>query len=602
LFISSLRNIQKGFIDEKSIFHYTKNTRQTNHFLAAGLAGLFFFPQVKVMQTELKVRQILGRTYLNENRLEEALDVFTRILADYPEDLETLLILGNFYLASGDGKTAQALYMRARQLNPANKTIERQLALAEEMGDSGLPETSPTDLPAVARLLQRLTGQNKSVSETDILRAATLLDRIINSENPAALVSEHLDEIDELLPALIELNIRQAYADGRHDLVEVLRVLQLNIDYQLDARSENVAGSDVPAVYEGRICLLLPDLENKSARMTTLKTALEALGCQVTERSEYLPARDQKPDVVITSNPHINPALCESLEALAAAQIPILLDLDTDFEKQPISHHAYLTQGLGTQLRSNAYTTALALADLVTVPSETLAVGLGDVTRRICLLPDGWASQNKLWEKPAPSRSTLNIGWVGTNGELEDLVIVRRYILRILREFPHTRIVVLGNPQAYRLFESLPENRRLYLPVVAHEEFPYLLSQLDILLVPLRNLPYNLSLPDTALVEAGARGIPWLASPTPAFRRWKAGGILCESPDDWHLNLRHLVMDDDLRQTLGTAGKNAARAREMSQLGPLWLERIRQVSAEKSALRRSPENQPAISTDLGVSR
>lgn len=100
------------------------------------------------MQTELKVRKILGRTYLNENRLEDALDVFSKILADYPDDLETLLILGNFYLASGDGKTAQALYARARKLDPENKTIERQLSLAEEMEKVGLRnQPPPTCLP-----------------------------------------------------------------------------------------------------------------------------------------------------------------------------------------------------------------------------------------------------------------------------------------------------------------------------------------------------------------------------------------------------------------------------------------------------------------------
>jgi hypothetical protein len=90
-------------------------------------------------------------------------------------------------------------------LDPTNKVIQRQINLAEEMGDTGLEESIPTDLPAVARLLQRLTGKSQIISENDIVRAAELLDKIINSESPAELVANHLDEIDELLPALIEL-------------------------------------------------------------------------------------------------------------------------------------------------------------------------------------------------------------------------------------------------------------------------------------------------------------------------------------------------------------------------------------------------------------
>ena len=196
------------------------------------------------MHPELNVRKNMGRTYLNENRLAEALDIFSKILLDYPDDLETLLILGNCYLASGDGKTAKNLYLQAQKLDPENKNIEQQIILAGEIEDTGLEESAPTDLAAVARLLQRLTGKTKAIDENDIVRAAFLLDKIINSDSPAELVSRHLDEIDELLPALIELNIRQAHADGKTELAQALRALQFNVDRQLVAKEENEASKD----------------------------------------------------------------------------------------------------------------------------------------------------------------------------------------------------------------------------------------------------------------------------------------------------------------------------------------------------------------------
>ncbi|NOH01772.1 MAG: hypothetical protein HND47_07335 [Chloroflexi bacterium] len=107
------------------------------------------------------------------------------------------------------------------------------------------------------------------------------------------------------------------------------------------------------------------------------------------------------------------------------------------------------------------------------------------------------------------------------------------------------------------------------------------------LAVPLRSAPYNISLPDTILVEAGARGIPWIASPIPAFRRWAAGGILPESLDEWHLSLRQLVKDQEFCKRLGKAGRNAAQMREMSRVGDLWLEviaRAAHVSAARSRM------------------
>jgi glycosyltransferase involved in cell wall biosynthesis len=218
------------------------------------------------------------------------------------------------------------------------------------------------------------------------------------------------------------------------------------------------------------------------------------------------------------------------------------------------------------------------MASMVSVPSEIHAASLRTLVDNVCVIPDGWSQQNKLWDKSSHPRKTINIGWVSASGQLEDLLSIRRFIIRIVREFPNTRIVVIGNPQAYRLFENLPENRRMYLPVVSHEEFPYLLSQIDVLLVPLRTLPYNNTLPDTILVEAGAKGVPWIASPIPSFHHWQAGGIISESLDEWHPNLRHLIMDEKFRYSLGESGKYAARSREMNCVGRLWLELISQVT------------------------
>lgn len=536
------------------------------------------------MEQELNVRKILGRTYLNENQLAEALDIFIKILMDYPDDLETLLILGGFYLASGDGKTAKSIYMRAQQLDPNNKTIQRQIVMAEELEDQGIEEPVPTDLDAVGRLLQRLTGKTNAIHEHDIMRAALLLDQIINSENPADLVSNHLDEIDDLLLALIEVNIRQARADGQTKLADGLKTLQLNIGYQLVIKEE---GRSIPEnhnaliqpQFQGNILMLLPDLEKKSKRMTLLKTTLsESFGCRIYEANAYVPGQNPKPDVVITSNPHTNPSLIESMSALSAAGIPIVLDLDSDFENQPVSHTEYKSKGLGTQTRGNAYTAALALASVITVPSHEQAASLQGVSCQVFVIPDGWSRQNGLWMKAPTPRSTINIGWVGSGGQLEDLMLIRRFMMRIVHEFPNTRIVIVGSPQAYRLFDGLQENRRMYLPMVAHEEFPHILSQLDILLVPLRNIPYNRSLPDTLLMEAGAKGLPWIASPIPAFREWMTGGMIPESLDEWHLTLRQLVLDQGFCKKLGKAGKAAAEIREMDQIGRLWLELIDQAA------------------------
>jgi len=532
------------------------------------------------MLTELENRKIQGRKYLNQNRLAEALEVFNLILADTPNDVETLQTLGNFYLANGDGKTARKYYERAMMFAPRKQAFYRQMRLADEIEESGPQEPLPTELPKVARTLERLTGNARAVNEDDVARAAALLEMIIASESPAALVAQHLNEIDELLPALIELNIRQAFADGRLELVDSLRKLQVNVDDQLE-RKEDAAqsyfGDARQFFFDGNILFLLPDVGKISKRMALVKLALEALGCNVTVKRDYDSGRDTQPTAVITSNPHLNPPMLESLSVLSGAGVPIILDLTADFEKQPISHSEYSTTGLGVYSRSNAYTTALALARVVVVPSDVHAVSLQNLGLNVGMIPDGWSNQNAFWRKQPSPRKTINLGWLSTSGELDDLVMIRRFVVRVMREIPATKVVIVGNPQAYRLFESLPENRRMYLPSVSHEEFPYQLSQMDILLAPLRNTPYNRSLSDTVLMEAGARGIPWLASAIPSFCQWQGGGVLCNDLEEWYANLRQLAQSEDLRRELAHEGRLAADVREMNSVGRMWLDVIQQA-------------------------
>jgi glycosyltransferase involved in cell wall biosynthesis len=150
-------------------------------------------------------------------------------------------------------------------------------------------------------------------------------------------------------------------------------------------------------------------------------------------------------------------------------------------------------------------------------------------------------------------------------------------VLRVLREFPHAQLVIGGDAQVYQLFDRLPESRRMFLPPVQAEEYPYLLGQVDILMVPLRDTPFNRARSDRRLMEAGARRVPWVASPIPAYITWEAGGLIAYSAEDWVSHLRQLILDADLRTSLGQAGWRKAEQREMSHIAKLWIEIIEET-------------------------
>lgn len=531
-------------------------------------------------EAERKFRKIMARTYLNQNRLEDALEIYAAILRSDPEDGDALLVLGNLYLAAGDASTAGALYTRALALNPKDLALQRQCALAQSEGATGSGESEPAGEAAVARLIEKLTGKTAPMPDAELEKAAALLDRIVHSDNPAEMVALHLDEIDDLLPALIELNIRQAESDGRPDLASGLRNLQQNVTLQKEAeKAENaeVIVESPSFTFKGSVLLLTADPEHPNARVSLAAACLASHGCQVTIDGAFDPAADARPDVVISYNPHTQPRLLESLASLAAADVPLIVDLDSDFENMPISHPLYPLTGLNTPQRARAFTASLLLSGLVTVNSPRLAEIIHSAGHPVQLVPDMWNRKNALWTRLPGTRPIANIGWISGPSQLEDLASIRRVVLRVLRELPNTRMVVVGDLNAYRLFDTLPEQRRLFLPAVPEDEKPYLLSQIDILLLPLRNQPFFQATSDLPLVEAGVKGIPWIASPMPAFRDWHEGGMLADSLEEWHQALRQLALDADLRATLGKTGGVAAVRREMSRSGRHWMEAIQQA-------------------------
>jgi hypothetical protein len=212
------------------------------------------------------------------------------------------------------------------------------------------------------------------VNEADILKAAEMLEEILQSPNPAEIVASRLDEIDDLLLALIELNVRQAQSDGKPELADGLRNLQIAIELQSrsdetgDGRSRLVSGdSELQASasqhFKGRVLFLIPQPSALSSRMNLVKSALDAVGCQVITAPEFPLPGGQLPDVVIVSNPHIYAKLLESMATLTASSVPIILDLDTDFEMLPVSYPEYCQIGLGTPARGRAYMAAMLLAN-----------------------------------------------------------------------------------------------------------------------------------------------------------------------------------------------------------------------------------------------
>ncbi|MGB9674024.1 MAG: tetratricopeptide repeat protein, partial [Anaerolineales bacterium] len=553
-----------------------------------------------IQSSDLATRKALGKRYLEENRLEEAIQVFAQFLRDNPSDMEGYLFLGDCYMIGGDAETALMVYNQAKEMDPQNVQVERRIQLAKlkkfvSSTDEKQKITEwmreqpslPTQPQAVADMLQNFTPNSAKVSEEELLNAANLLKEIIHSPHPALLVAEKLDEITDLIPALLELNIRQAKADGRMDLVVGLSNLLENIQLQkLGQLSDTGYGEDRRDVQEERTLRILYADANPNLpilRSPFPITDLENDHCKIIPYQPSQAPAIEDFDVLVALHPFLDENIMELMAQAHLAKKKIALYLELDFEQMPYDHPAYEIAGFGSPARAKAYMAACLLADVICVPGESFANSLRQAGYKTAVVPTFYNRENLSQTRPNQLRHTINLGWIGYGDELEDVFQVKRMIVRVMREFPHVHLVIAGDVGVYQLFDSLPDARRLFIPLLQEEDVGYALNQMDALLLPLRNNPFHRSLSDYRLVAAGARGIPWIASPLPAISTWGEGGLIVNSLDEWHTYLRQLVLDDDLRRNLGDAGKRLASARTSVYQSQMWRKILNKLMDEKRA-------------------
>ena len=449
--------------------------------------------EMKIAEQNLEQLKSIGLSYLEKGDFREAVKIYKQILLEYPDDVEAYMLLGDLYLATEDYPSSEKLYEKALSLEPDNIILQRRLKLSTSEHNTRSSTEIPTDSDSVSKLLQEITGREKPISEDEIQTAATLLNDIVHNENPAEMVASHLDQIDSLLPALIELNIRQARNDRRFDLVNMLQALQESVSQLIQnpgtnqqKRQSYIVNTDLPVendqIKYKNVLFLLPDQENLSERIRYCMNALQSKQVNTMVYAHDKDLEKFDPDLIIASNPHIQSNLMEKMVKYSAKHIPVILDLDDDFEYLPINHPDYPKAGLGSLEKSRSYTASMLFSNLITVPGESIANHIRESGYKTEVIPFGWTRKNENWLKSAPSRSFVNIGLIGIQGNFEDVQQYRRIIIRVLREFPLTRLVVCGDSTTYKLFENINESRRIFLPTIPHEDMSYAFSQIDILL------------------------------------------------------------------------------------------------------------------------
>jgi glycosyltransferase involved in cell wall biosynthesis len=228
-------------------------------------------------------------------------------------------------------------------------------------------------------------------------------------------------------------------------------------------------------------------------------------------------------------------------------------------------------QGSYPKKVTKAVESCMALCDGIICSTDFLASQYKKYNENIFVCKvgiDTWRYENK-----KADRQSLNIGWAGGTGHHLAVGKWLEGVSSVLEAFSHTSFVSIGTDYASALAQRYP-HRTISIPWVAVENLPHALSNIDIAIAPSHESKYHLSKSDLRWLEAGACGIPVVASPE-IYPDIKDGvtGKLVNEPSEVSGALTSLIMDNKARKSIGeNAQKEIQTNRDISVTSDQWLD------------------------------
>ncbi len=335
-------------------------------------------------------------------------------------------------------------------------------------------------------------------------------------------------------------------------------------------RSERSAGGDatVPAALGAVLFVAGCDGAPFRHRVTHLRDALATRG--IASRALWytdpeVPAAIAAAEIVVVYRVPMSPWLAACIDharSLGRAVVFSCDDLVFDAASTPRDALAALTEAERAWWlqATERYAATLRASDAFLGSTEPLAaaaerLGIPAFTARNGIGRGGLAVAERVRKSPSGPRDGVVLAYgSGTTMHDLDFAVVAPALARVLAARPTVRLVLAGHLLSPPALEPWRARIRR-LPFLPWHELLAALATVDVQLAPLRlHDPFSDAKSEVKYLEAGALGVPTIASPTAAFRRAITPGVngfLAASSAEWEARLLELVDDAGLRRRLG---------------------------------------------------
>lgn len=251
----------------------------------------------------------------------------------------------------------------------------------------------------------------------------------------------------------------------------------------------------------------------------------------------------------------------------------VIIDID-DFhfglDEENVAYHA-------TNPHSNAssnrafYEIGIRQADTVTVSTDFLAEFYARRVRDVRVIRNG-IDTNRFTMVEQPE--TPVFGWVGaTWWRSGDIEILNSWLPDFVKDHEvrvHHAGHIPNDPKHFAVRAGLKRVSTQLMCTIS--DYPHLLKQFHVGLVPLTRKPFNEAKSFLKGLEYAAAGIPFIATPTDEYRLLAESGIgrLAETPDEWRDHAIELLDVDVRREEAQRQRTLVEQFHDMKQRGALW--------------------------------
>lgn len=234
---------------------------------------------------------------------------------------------------------------------------------------------------------------------------------------------------------------------------------------------------------------------------------------------------------------------------LQAQGVKMVMDIDDYWELPKNTPLAGVMVNRSEEIKNN-----LKLADYVTTTTSRLAKEISEHNSNVMVLPNGLDTKHAMWEDNPSDSDVVRIGWLGSMRRMHDLELLRKGVQMLYSdsdlEGKFVFVVFGGEGEYEEIFKGPGFTER---DGVTTSSYGYLYNDIDICLAPLMDCLFNSCRSELKYIEAGIKNKVFVGqnrAPYAEGIEHGVNGMLVDTPEEWYSNLRQLILNKELRDTL----------------------------------------------------